>query len=65
MGKGYLIHRRRKMAKSGLAERGLEAGAAIAGGRAVDYAKHGNCRKAIMWAVPLVAAGVLIWYMRR
>jgi len=50
---------------SGLAEKGLEAGASIAGGRAVDYAKHGNYRKAIIWTVPLVAAGILIWYMRR
>ena len=50
---------------SGLAEKGLQAGAAIAGGKAVDYAKRGSYRRAMMWTVPLLAAGILVWYMRR
>lgn len=50
---------------AGLTERGLEAGAAIAGGRAAAYVKQGKYKKAFMWAIPLVAAGVMIWYMRR
>ncbi len=53
------------MAFSGLAERGLETGATIAGGRAVEYAKRGNYKKALMWTVPLALAGILIWYIRR
>ncbi len=50
---------------AGLAERGIEAGASIAGSRAAAYAKQGKYKKALMWTIPLVAAGVMIWYMRR
>jgi hypothetical protein len=63
MGKAYLVHRRRHMA--GSAERGIEAPGSIEGSRAATYAKPGKYKKALMWTVPLVAAGVVIWYMRR
>ena len=50
MGKGLFIYRRRKMA--GLAEKGLAAGASLAGSRAFKYARQGRYRQALAWSIP-------------
>jgi hypothetical protein len=63
MGKGHFIYRRRRL--TGLAERGIEAGASVAGSRALAYAKEGKFRKALMWSIPMAAAVLLVWYIRR
>jgi hypothetical protein len=47
-----------------MAERGLEAAASIAGTKAMDNARHGRFRKALLWSIPLALAGAVFWYMR-
>jgi hypothetical protein len=48
-----------------IAERTVETAGAMAGSRAVKFAFQGNFRKAIFWGIPVVVAGILVWYMRR
>lgn len=50
---------------AGLAEKGIEAGASVAGRRVVRYAREGKVRQALAWSVPLVLAGVAVWYVRK
>jgi hypothetical protein len=45
--------------------KGTEAVAAAISGRAVQFALQGRFKKTLIWSVPVVMAGVLIWTMRR
>ncbi len=46
-------------------EKGIETAATVAGGKAVRSAMQGRFRKALAWSIPVVMAGVLVWYIRR
>ncbi len=47
------------------AEKLPEAGATIAASRAVAWAKRGNFKKALLWAIPLAASAFVLWRIRR
>lgn len=49
----------------GIAEKGLEIAATAASGKAVRSAMRGRYKKALYWSIPVVVAGVIVWYMRR
>lgn len=48
-----------------LVEKGAELAAAAAGSRAMREVTSGRFRKALIWGIPAVVAGVVVWYMRR
>lgn len=48
-----------------IAEKGVEAVAAVAGSRAVKSAVQGRVKRALIWSIPVAMAGVVIWYMRK
>lgn len=48
-----------------LVEKGAEMAAAAAGSRAMREITSGRFRKALMWGIPAVVAGVVVWYMKR
>jgi hypothetical protein len=43
-----------------LIKKGAETGAAFAGSRALQHAKRGHFKKALLWGIPLAAAVVLL-----
>ncbi len=45
---------------SQIIEKGAETGAVVAGGRALEQAKRGNFKKALLWSMPLAAAVFLL-----
>jgi hypothetical protein len=48
-----------------MAERGAEAGMAAAGGRVVACLKQGKIKSAVLWSIPLAAAALVVWYVRK
>lgn len=50
---------------AGLAEKGIEVGASVAGSRVFKYAREGKVKQALAWSVPFVLAGVAVWYVRK
>ncbi len=48
-----------------IAEKGLELAATAASGKAVRSVMQGRYKKALYWAIPVVVAGSIVWYMRR
>ncbi len=48
-----------------IAEKSVETAGVMAGSKAVKSAFQGNFRKALFWGIPVVVAGILVWYMRR
>ncbi len=63
MGKAHLMYRRRK--KTGFAEKGAEAGVALAVGRVLAYARRGKVKKTLLWFIPMAAAALLAWRIRK
>ncbi len=43
-----------------IVERGAETAAALAGSKAMEQAKRGNFKKALLWSMPLAAAVLLL-----
>lgn len=48
-----------------VAEKGIEAVATAAGSTAVRSALHGRFKRALMWTIPVVLAGAVVWYIRK
>ncbi len=49
----------------GFVQKGVETGAAIAGSRVLANVRRGKLKKALLWSVPMAAAALLVWRIRK